>query len=215
MYKFTFLLPIFLLLFWANSFAQSDTIIRGAYMNIATDSSITILWRTQDATNSEVKIGTSLGNFTHIFQDTSHVRDHSLRISGLLPSTNYFYTVGKIDTVLQQGSDYHFVTAPLPNVNLGKLRFWVTGDFGTGTVQQDSVTAAFEVYNDTNAVNGWLWLGDNAYDLGTDAEFQAHNFDHYVYQMRKYPLFPAIGNHEYANVGYLSTSALTTNFAYI
>lgn len=213
MNKSTVLFCIFLL-FSTKIFAQSDTIVRGAYMNIATDSSITILWRTQDSTNSEVSIGTSLGNFTHIFQDTNYVIDHSVHISGLLPSTKYFYAVGKIDTILQQGADYQFITAPLPNVNLNKLRFWVTGDFGTGTVQQDSVTAAFEAYNDTNIVNGWLWLGDNAYNSGTDADFQANNFDHYVAQMRKYPLFPAIGNHEYANVGYLSASALTTNFPY-
>lgn len=214
MYKFTVLLLFCFAFGVASSLAQSDTIVRGAYMNIATDSSITILWRTKDSCSSEVRIGTSLGVFSQMVQDTNKVIDHAIHITGLLPQTKYYYSVGIIDTILQSGADNHFVTAPIPSSNPSRLRFWVTGDFGTGTVQQDSVTAAFEAYNDTNVVNGWLWLGDNAYNSGTDVEFQLNTFDHYVNQMRKYPLFPALGNHEYANVGYLSTAALGTNFAY-
>ncbi len=183
-------------------------------MNIATDSSITILWRTKDSTNSEARIGTSVGNWTQIIQDTNLVIDHSVHVLGLLPQTKYFYSVGTSDSIFQVGLEYHFVTAPVSSNNPTKLRFWVTGDFGTGTVQQDSVTAAFEAYNDTNTVNGWLWLGDNAYNLGLDWEYQVNTFDHYEAQMHKFPLFPSPGNHDYGQVGYLSAAALTTNFPY-
>lgn len=212
MYKF--LIILFFVFQLQQTIAQSDTISRGAYMNMATDNSITIMWRTKKACTSEVRLGLMSGAFTQIIQDTAHTIDHSVHVFGLLPNTKYYYSVGIIDTILQSGNGHHFVTAPIPNNNPSKLRFWVTGDFGTGDSQQDSVTAAFETYNNSNTVNGWLWLGDNAYNAGLDSEYQVNTFDHYINQMYKYPLFPSPGNHDYANIGYLSLSALTHNFPY-
>jgi len=39
-------------------------------------------------------------------------------------------------------------------------------------------------------------LGDNAYDAGTDSEFQAAVFDMYPTYLRQSPLWSALGNHE-------------------
>jgi hypothetical protein len=45
-----------------------------------------------------------------------------------------------------------------------------------------------------------LLLGDNAYDSGTDAEFQTRFFDIYSSNILKnHVLFPSPGNHDYAN----------------
>src|SRR6185295_112429 len=44
----------------------------------------------------------------------------------------------------------------------------------------------------------WLMLGDDAYDTGTDAEFQAAVFDMFPTYLRQTPLWSAIGNHETA-----------------
>jgi len=43
----------------------------------------------------------------------------------------------------------------------------------------------------------WLMLGDNAYNNGTDAEFQAAVFDMYPAMLRQSPLWSTLGNHEY------------------
>src|SRR5690606_28655174 len=43
----------------------------------------------------------------------------------------------------------------------------------------------------------WLMLGDNAYNDGTDAQFQAAVFDMYPTFLRQSPLWSTLGNHEY------------------
>jgi hypothetical protein len=44
--------------------------------------------------------------------------------------------------------------------------------------------------------NIWLWVGDNAYSDGTDAEYSNNVFSVYPYQMKKWILWPATGNHD-------------------
>ena len=51
----------------------------------------------------------------------------------------------------------------------------------------------------------WLMLGDNAYNSGTDTEYQAAVFNMYPAFLRKMPLWSCLGNHD-ANNG--STFAL-------
>ena len=46
--------------------------------------------------------------------------------------------------------------------------------------------------------NLWLMLGDNAYNNGTDAEYQAAVFNMYPTMLRKSVLWPTIGNHDTA-----------------
>ena len=42
----------------------------------------------------------------------------------------------------------------------------------------------------------WLMLGDNAYNDGTDAEYQAAVFDMYPSLLRRVAVWPTFGNHE-------------------
>ncbi|HEX7879294.1 MAG TPA: metallophosphoesterase, partial [Candidatus Eisenbacteria bacterium] len=42
----------------------------------------------------------------------------------------------------------------------------------------------------------WLMLGDNAYESGTDTEYQAAVFDVYAPFLRRSPLWPTRGNHD-------------------
>ena len=46
--------------------------------------------------------------------------------------------------------------------------------------------------------NLWLMLGDNAYENGTDNEYQAAVFDMYPTMLRQSVLWPALGNHDTA-----------------
>ena len=55
-------------------------------------------------------------------------------------------------------------------------------------------------YLGSNYMNAWILLGDNAYNDGTDAEFQADFFNMYRDRfLKQKPLFPAPGNHDYGN----------------
>jgi hypothetical protein len=56
-------------------------------------------------------------------------------------------------------------------------------------------------------MNAWLLLGDNAYNDGTDAEYQAKFFNVYRDFLRKYPLFPTPGNHDYHDADFTAAYA--------
>ena len=187
-------------------------VTRGAYLQKVTPSSIVIRWRTDVACNSIVNYGSSLSYGTTV-SDQTLTTEHIITLTGLSANTRYYYSIGSSQGTLQGDSKNTFLTAPATGTT-GPVRVWVTGDFGNGSTQQTAVRDAYVNYTGTTATNLWIWLGDNAYASGTDTEYQNNVFTRYPDQLKSIPLYPAPGNHDYANVGYLSTSALGTSFPY-
>jgi hypothetical protein len=67
-------------------------------------------------------------------------------------------------------------------------------------------------YLGPNYLNAWILLGDNTYPDGTDAEFQANFFNIYKDNLlKKYPLFPSPGNHDYHDVEFSAAVAQQTH----
>ncbi len=192
---------------------STTTLVRGPYMTVATGNSINIQWRTGTASNNEVKFGTTTSLLSGIATNSTVSTEHSVALTGLLPNTKYYYSIGQVGSVLQGDVNNYFVTAPATG-NSQALKFWVTGDFGNGSSGQTAVRNSFSSYTAGQTVNGWLWLGDNAYANGTDAEYQAYVFNVYPTIFKNLPVFPAPGNHDYAQSGYLSSAARGTNFPY-
>ena len=194
LYLLTFLLPLVLF---------SQTLTRGPYLQSQTNSSIKVMWRTSDSTNSVVHYGNSTGNLNNTITDSVRTKNHIVKIPNLTAKTKYYYNVGFGTTVLAGGNEqHHFTTAINPNDTSG-FKFWVTGDFGGGNDEQIKVRKWFENYIQTNEVSNWLWLGDNVYNDGTDAEYSAKVFDnHYGYDsiFRFLPFYPIPGNHDYNSV---------------
>jgi hypothetical protein len=189
------------------------TVTRGAYLQSPTPTSMIIRWRTDVATASRVRVGPSTSNYNMTFYDASSTTEHIVQVSGLTAATKYFYTVETGSIVLQGDASNYFRTNSTAGT-IEPVRIWAIGDFGNGVAGQTAVRDAYKNYAGSTYTNVWLWLGDNAYSNGTDAEYQANVFNVYTSQFKNMPLFPSIGNHDYANVGYLSSSALTTNFPY-
>jgi hypothetical protein len=189
------------------------TVTRGAYLQSATPSSMIVRWRTDVATASRVRCGTSPGSYTMTFYNSSPVTEHTMPLTGLSPSTKYYYTVESGTTVLQADTGNYFRTNPVVGT-VEPVRIWAIGDFGNAVQGQYDVRDAYKNYTGSTYTNLWIWLGDNAYANGTDAEYQAKVFDVYPQQFKKIPLYAAIGNHDYANAGYQSSSTLGTNFPY-
>lgn len=182
-------------------------------MTVAKNHSITIQWKTNAACNSEITYGTSPGALNKSVNDAGNTTSHSLTLQNLFPDTKYYYSVGTIGNPIQATSQNFFHTAPDDNDTI-PLRFWVTGDFGNGSSAQLAVKNSFANFTSGQKINGWLWLGDNAYSNGTDQEYQTRVFDVYPNQFKNIPVFPAPGNHDYAQSGYHSTASLGTNFPY-
>ena len=188
-------------------------ILRGPYMPVATSSGITIQWRTNLATNSQIRFGENPGSLSNVINSSIVSTEHSITLELLSSNTKYYYSIGLIGYVLQGDTNNYFYTAPDVG-SFQPVKFWVTGDFGNGSSTQAAVRNSFTNYTSGEKINGWLWLGDNAYTNGSDQDYQLKVFDIYNSIFKNLPVFPAPGNHDYAQSGYQSVSSLGVDFPY-
>ncbi len=196
----------------SNGSVINPIVTRGAYLQKLTPNSITIRWRTQIPCNSTVRFGTNL-LYGNAVSDASLVTDHEITLTGLTPNTKYFYSIGTTSQTLQGDIKNNFYTAPI-ETSISPVRIWALGDFGGGGINQLKVRNSYSNYTGTNPTNLWIWLGDDAYNNGLDSEFQSNVFNQFTDQFKSMPLFPTMGDHDYAAVGYQSPASLTTNFPY-
>ncbi|HMF95665.1 MAG TPA: Ig-like domain-containing protein [Vicinamibacterales bacterium] len=179
--------------------AQSSTITRGPYLQLGTPSSIVVRWRTATATDSQVVYGPDPANLIWSATIPTATTEHEVALTSLVPNTKYFYAVGSSSVRLEGGDSNHFfLTSPAPGTPI-QTRVWVLGDSGTSDANAASVRDAFYAFNGSTPTNLWLMLGDNAYNGGTDAEYQAAVFDMFPATLRQSVLWPTIGNHDIAN----------------
>ena len=173
-------------------------VTRGPYLQIGTPSSMTVRWRTSSATDSVVRYGASATALTASASDAALTTEHSVTLTGLNADTRYFYSVGSGSGTLAGGdANHYFVTAPSANSQRAS-RIWVLGDAGTGTAEQRQVRDAYASFAGTSTTHLWLQLGDNAYESGSDAEYQANFFDVYPDMLKRSVTWPTLGNHDTA-----------------
>ena len=197
---------------------NSASVSRGPYLQIGTPTSSVVRWRTNVATNSRVSIGTTQGNLTSNFDNATLTTEHEVVVSGLSPATKYFYSVGSTtQTLAGDDSSHFFVTSPTAGTS-SATRIWVLGDSGTANANAQAVRNAYLSFTGTAHTNLWLMLGDNAYENGTDVEYQAAVFDMYPTMLRQSVLWPAVGNHDTAgssnppaNLPYFAMFTLPSN----
>lgn len=186
---------VMVLLLLSASFAAAATVVRGPYLQSASSDSITVRWRTDVATDSRVQFGSSSGSLTAIASNATSTTEHIVKLTGLSPNTKYFYNVGSSSAVQAGDATYYFETSPTAGTSV-PTRIWVIGDAGTGTAGQAAVYNAYRSFTGSTYTDFWLMLGDNAYNSGTDAEYQTKMFDMYPEMMRQSPLWATIGNHD-------------------
>lgn len=184
----------------------AETITRDPYLQLSTPTSIVIRWRTSLPMDSRVAYGTSPSSLEFTNYSALAVTNHIVTLTNLTPDSKYFYTISSTGGPTSgPGTDHFFLTHPLPGTPK-PVRIWVLGDAGAGTAGQTSVRDAFYAWNGTNTVHAWLQLGDNAYNSGTDAEYQARFFNIYPNTLRNSVMWSTLGNHD-ANNG--DTNPLT------
>jgi phosphodiesterase/alkaline phosphatase D-like protein len=212
----------------ANNTPAANTVCTGTeatttrlFLQQLSDTSVIVKWR-GDATAA--CIGTSASNLTTRVVATATAGDHKeAKFTGLTPDSAYFYSVGGAPTAPAAQT---FRTAPTTGYpsNDGNTRIWVVGDSGTAgylhsdtsaTVATptaypgvaDAVRQGMSAFTKTSgqAIDMLLMLGDNAYNNGDDANYQAAVFDTYKAELKNVALWPTIGNHE---MGVVDGSAL-------
>ena len=186
-------------------------LIRGPYLQCATPTGMLLRWRTNASCRSRVRFGTVNGVLTGMADDSALVTEHKILLSGLTPYTRYYYSVGDLLDTLHTGPDNYFYTLPTAH-STGVYRVGIFGDCGNNSINQRSVRDQFIQYLDSNYLNAWILLGDNSYSDGTDAEFQSNFFNIYKDNLlKKYPLFPAPGNHDYHDIEFSAAVAQKTH----
>jgi acid phosphatase type 7 len=176
---------------------DTTSVTRGPYLQKGTPSSVIVRWRTNSPTNSRVSFGISPVALTSNADDSTLTTEHEIQLSGLTPDTQYYYSVGTSTAALASGSDYSFFTSP-PTGTVQSTRIWVLGDSGTKDAVAAGVRDGYTSFTGTRNTDLWLMLGDNAYENGTDQEYQAAVFDMYPTYLRQTVLWSTIGNHDTA-----------------
>lgn len=172
---------------------------RGPYLNSALANGIVIRWRTNIPTSSEVSYGTVPGLLTQNVVDNTLTTEHEIKLTGLTTNKLYYYSIGSSSQILQGDASNFFKTLP-GATSVQRSRFLVMGDMGNNSTNQKRVRDSWITYNGTKHLDGWILLGDNAYNSGTDAEYQTNFFNIYQSNLTKnHVLWPAPGNHDYAN----------------
>ena len=172
-------------------------LIRGPYLQTATSHSMLIRWRTDALSRSRVWYGKEINALKLMADDSALVTEHKVILKDLEPLTKYYYQIGAIKEILQGDFNNFFFTLPTPG-STTTIRVAAFGDCGNNSVNQRNVRDQLLKYLGGHHLNAWILLGDNTYPDGTDAEFQANFFNIYKDNLlKKYPLFPSPGNHDY------------------
>lgn len=191
---------------------STPQLIRGPYIQSMSSNACIVAWRTDTPCFSKVEIKDQRGA-TRSFSNNRLSVDHAVVVSGLAPGDSFRYRFGATAVWLGDGPEYVLHTAP-PEDEIRPVRIWALGDFGNGSQQQVLVKNSYLQYLNGARNDMWIWLGDNAYNYGTDVEYSNYVFNVYGDLFKSWNFYPAPGNHDYGMVGYQSAASLTTNFPY-
>ena len=170
---------------------------RGPYLQSGSTTSIVVRWRTDWPASSVVRYGTDPGELEQPAFGP-HGLEHEVKLTGLRPDTMYYYSVGTEagPVVGGAGFDFRFRTA---TDEAKPIRIWAIGDFGTGNENAMNVRNSYGFVSDWTDV--WLMLGDNAYESGTDDQYQRAVFNMYGPMLRQHVAWPTLGNHDSGSKG--------------
>ena len=180
-----------------KKYGFTPALIRGPYLQVATPNSIIIRWRTDENDVSFVRYGTDVENLNLLAGNSYRTMEHLVTLNNLKPQTKYYYLIEGVRDTLQWEENNYFVTLPEVGTQ-NKYRIGIFGDCGNNSINQRNTRDQFEKFLGNDVLNAWILLGDNAYSFGKDEEYQANFFN--IYKdglLRKSPLFPAPGNHDY------------------
>lgn len=177
-------------------------VVRGPYLQSGSSTGVVVRWRSDWPGASRVYYGTSPSDLDFVATGPAEVQDHVVALTGLRPDTTYYYNVGGEDgpSMGSTGSNLYFTTAPETS---RPVRFWAIGDSGSANA---AAAAVRDAYLDLGGrTDLWLMLGDNAYEEGTDDQYQRSVFEMYPSLLRGAVLWPTLGNHDAASLGTVET----------
>ncbi|MBK8503854.1 MAG: metallophosphoesterase family protein [Saprospiraceae bacterium] len=172
-------------------------VVRGPYLQSLSSHSLIVKWRTSEPGISKISYGLEMSNLSQTVVDITPKINHELKIDNLDPSTKYFYQIEDgIQVLVAPAADLFFVTAPLIGSRV-PLTAWILGDCGTANTNARSVRDAYHAYKQGADTDLILFLGDNAYNTGTDNEYQFALFENmYENTLKNTVSWSCLGNHD-------------------
>lgn len=174
------------------------------FLQQVTSSSAIVKWRGEA---KQLCFGTTPDQMDQLVEATQTEGEHKeALLSGLAADTIYYYSIGAAP---RAPAGQRFTTAPetgtLPAD--GNTRIWLIGDSGTGgdderkkhegeAAQVRDGMLSFIERSGGEPIDLFVMLGDNAYAVGSDFNYQQAVFETYPEILKRTSLWPTIGNHE-------------------
>lgn len=203
--------------------AGEAAVTRGPYLQLSTEESVIVVWRSDVATfpvvrygrspdqlnlregkNFALKVGAGVEiegtskRYSRLHSAPVGTRQYEMKLSGLEADTRYYYAIYDGDVKLAGGdADHFFRTHPVRGTD-APIRIWAVGDSGKGNeVQRGVYHGALKVLGEEKKpLSMYLHVGDMAYTHGRELEFQRAFFDMYQSTLRQAVCWPSMGNHE-------------------
>lgn len=172
---------------------------RGPYLQTLSPTSVIVRWRSEVPVVGAVQFGPAGASLTNQAVDASPAAslEHEVVLRGLQPETAYQYAV-VVDPLLPTVVEATFSTPPREGSN-APTRIWALGDFGVGNDAELAVRDSYAAFTGERPTDVWLLLGDNAYETGTDSQYQRGLFDVFPTLLASTAMWPTIGNHDAKN----------------
>ena len=167
------------------------TVEREPYLVTVTDSSAVVRWTTYDPVRPGIRFWaeeTPADTISEVLPREG--RNHTFEMLQLAPAANYFYQIQINDTLWSETASFR--TFPEPGAK-DPFSFLVFGD--SGTLNQGQLELA-EHMNEEEAALA-IHVGDLAYPDGTPEEYTVKHFGVYAPLLKRVPLFPSPGDHDF------------------
>ena len=145
--------------------------------SLAADSSATLAWETNEVADSFVKFGVDSQQLNYNIGETEDVTQHSITLTGLNPSTKYYYLVGSTDRANNPSTEseiFNFTTsqgadrtAPSEPTNLS-LTAGATQILLSWDAPNDLDLNGFNIYRSTNGADYSQVLSGSQSTIYTD-----------------------------------------------
>jgi predicted phosphodiesterase len=175
---------------------MTSDFIRGPTVNLVTNNSAAIFWRTATPTDATVEYGVNSSVMESVTNSTLDT-DHFLSLNGLEMNTKYYY---RVESEGVQSEIYHFLTAPADGEEFNII---IAGDNRPDFNNAPTQPQAFSDIADliiAEEPHLMIMLGDYVWEVGLDHEVNldawkrvtdiTDRIGHYM------PIFGVLGNHD-------------------
>lgn len=162
---------------------------RDPYFVDMTDTTAVMRWRTYEPARPSLRYWTEEADTVTVALEEQG-RDHTVQMNGLTALTTYSYQISFGDTAWSRVAEFR--TFPRPG-DKESFVFLAFGDSGTRNQGQLALAEHINAEDAALAIH----MGDLAYPDGTPLEYTRNHFRVYAPFLKRVPLFPSPGDHDW------------------